>query len=188
MKTRMTLLGLVVVAAGLLYTLSLNATQEAAAKRKLLRIGVYDSRAITVAFAPSQYNENVMVRKSREKKEAEAKGDQAKAQEIERWMTYYSIKLHGQGFATLPVHDLLECVKDKLPQVAKEAGVDVIVSKWEFDYLATDAEVVDITERLVRLYYPSSPAEKTLATIQQMTKIKPMSLEEVILHELEGGH
>ncbi|MBN1126795.1 MAG: hypothetical protein JXA82_17450 [Sedimentisphaerales bacterium] len=188
MKRRTAWIGLVVAAAGLAVGVSLRAGDKAESKRKLLRIGVYDSRTVTVAFAPSEYNENVMVQKSKEKKQAEAEGDKDKAGKIDQWMTYYSIKLHGQGFATLPVHDLLECVKDKLPEVAEAAGVDAIVSKWEFDYLAADVEVVDVTEQLIRLYYPEAPSEKTMRSIRQIMKVKPMSLEDIVLHELEGGH
>ncbi len=119
-----------------------------------LRIGVYDSRAIVIAYTSSAYNDHVMQKKSKQKKKAEQAGDTHEANKIEAWMTHISNKKHSQAFGTAPVHDLLHPIKMRLPQIAKEAGVDAIISKWEFDYVSPDAEVRDVTMLLVKAYEP----------------------------------
>ena len=136
--------------------------------KTLLRVGVYDSRAVTIAYSASDYNDNTMVEKSKAKKKAEKAGDLEKAEKIDRWMLYFSIKRHCQGFATAPVGDLLKCIEKQLPKIARDAGVDMIVSKWQLDHLASDAEVIDITTQIVAAF---EPTERTLATIRQMKNI-----------------
>jgi hypothetical protein len=39
-----------------------------------------------------------------------------------------------------------------LPQIAEDAGVSLIVSKWDVQYVVGDFELVDITLRLVELF------------------------------------
>ena len=157
----------------------------AAEQDKRLRIGVYDSRAIAIAYSGGAHNDQIMQKKSKEKKKAEQAGDTHEANQIEAWMTHVSIKRHSQAFSTAPVHDLLRFVKMRLPQIAKEAGVDVIVSKWEFDFLSSDAEVTDVTMLLVKAY---DPKPETIVSINKIMKTKPLTPEEIVRHELKGGH
>lgn len=162
-------------------------TPAKAATEKLnrLRIGVYDSRAIIMAYKHSDYDDNFMVKKSKEKKQAEQAGDTEKAQKIDALMTQYSIRAHSQVFSTTPVHDLLKCIKERIPQIAKETGVDVIVSKWDFDYLTSDAELMDVTMQLVQAF---KPKPGTKEAIEGLLKTKPMTYEEIVQHEIQGGH
>ena len=162
-------------------------TRASTEKLDRLRIGVYDSRAIFMAYKASDYDENVMLKKSKEKKQAEQAGDTEKARKIDSWMTQYSIKAHSQGFCTTPVHDVLKCIKDRIPQIAKEAEVDAIVSKWEFDYLSPNAELVDVTMKLVLAYNPK-PSVNVKDAIEGLQKMKPLDYEEIVNHEIEGGH
>ena len=53
-----------------------------------LRIGVYDSRAIAVAYKASDHNDPVMVKKSAQKKKAEQAGNTKTVAEIEAWMQH----------------------------------------------------------------------------------------------------
>ncbi|MCE5185956.1 MAG: hypothetical protein LLF76_07510 [Planctomycetaceae bacterium] len=87
--------------------------------------------------------------------------------------------MHLQGFGTAPVHEMLEPIKDNLPELAAANQVDMIVSKWEFDYIATDAEVKDITDQLVAFY---NPGPKQLEWIRQMKDKTPLSEEEILAH------
>jgi len=162
-------------------------TPATASTEKLgrLRIGVYDSRAIIMAYKHSDYDDNFMVKKSKEKKLAEQAGDTDKVNKIDALMTQYSIRAHSQVFSTTPVHDILKCIKDRIPQIAQEAKVDVIVSKWEFDYLHPDTELIDVTMQLVRAY---NPKPNTKDTIEGLIRTKPISYEEILQHEIEGGH
>jgi len=150
-----------------------------------IRIGIYDSRAIIMAYKHSDHDDNFMVKKSKEKRQAEQAGDTDKAKKIDAWMTQYSIRAHSQVFSTTPVHDVLNCIKDKIPQIAKQANVDAVVSKWEFDFLTPDAELTDVTMQLVQAF---NPKPGTKEAIEGLLKTKPMSYEEILRHEIEGGH
>ena len=85
--------------------------------------------------------------------------------------------LHQQGFSTAPVDDIPEHIKDKLPEIAKTAGVSAVVSKWDKDALAKckSAELVDITMPLVNAFHPAERQLKFAIEIQQQT---PISLED----------
>ena len=108
-------------------------------------------------------------------KKAKAEGNEKLAEELKAQANVRQQKLHTQGFSTASVGEYLETVKDKIPAVAKEAGVDVIVSKWDMVYQSPDAEFVDVTALMVK---PFNPSEKTLKTIEELVKHQPISLEE----------
>jgi hypothetical protein len=137
-----------------------------------LRIGVYDSRAIAVAFAGSKFLR--VGEKKQALKEARAAGDEGRAKELEAWGEKRQRQLHRQGFGRVPVTDLLAHVKDRLPEVAREAGVDAIA--FECNYLAPGVEKVDITLELVMLFDPS---ERTLRTVNEIFKHEPVDLDEI---------
>lgn len=185
MKGRIVTLVSALIGLGLASGMPGQGTAAEGADKQFPRIGVYDSRAITVAYTNSRYNDGIMVKKSTEKKKAEKAGELEKARQIDEWMTWFSIHRHSQGFGTTPVHDLLEPIQKKLPQIAREAGADVIVSKWDLDYTSPDIQIVDVTDRLVRAFEPKPEA---YSTIEQIQKIEPLSMEEIVRHELEGGH
>jgi hypothetical protein len=65
--------------------------------------------------------------------------------ELDAWGKALQIQLHKQGFSTAPVDDFLKHIKDKMPEIAKSAGVGPIVSKWDKETLAKykSAEQVD---------------------------------------------
>lgn len=90
-------------------------------------------------------------------------------------LSYVTKKRHLQGFGTAPVQDLLEPVKNKLSGVAEQAGVDIIISKWQIDYQSKDDEMIDVTEALARLYVSEKDAAGIIAG---MENIKPISEEE----------
>ena len=150
-----------------------------------LRVGVYDSRAIPMAYTYSQYNDQFMQKTSEEKKEAEAKSDTQKAEQLEAQMQRYALKRHKQVFSTTSVTDLLALVKDKLPKVAEQTGVNMIVSKWQIDYLASDAEVVDITLEMAKMF---EPEKGTLERIKELMKKEPLPEEQVERLEKEHPH
>ena len=176
MKRGMLIVGFMALVFGMSCAFSRGSQSTVSEKKKLLRVGVYDSRAIPMAYTYSKYGNDFMPRLSREKKEAEAKGDLKKAQDLEEQMQRHALKKHKQVFSTTPVHDLLEVVKKKIPKVAKQAGVDLIVSKWQVDYLAPDAETVDVTLEMVQAF---EPEPGVLERIKKMMKIKPLMEEEV---------
>ena len=57
---------------------------------------------------------------------------------------------HFRAFCRVPVNDLLDYVADKLPDVARHRGVDVI--GWYPDFTAEKVESIDITKELAALF------------------------------------
>ena len=146
-----------------------------------VRIGVYDSRAIVVAFFGSEAfkasDGKELADKKAEYDKAKAEGNQARVAELEAWGKALQIRLHKQGFSTAPVDDILKHVKDKMPEIAKSAGVGPIVSKWDKATLAKymSAEQVDITMALINAFHPTEGQLKAAIDIQKKT---PISLKE----------
>jgi hypothetical protein len=58
------------------------------------------------------------------------------------------------------VVNLLQSVKAELPGVAKAAGVDLIVSKWEVMFQSPGVETVDVTKQMAKLFNPSAQGLK----------------------------
>ncbi len=146
-----------------------------------VRIGVYDSRAIVVAFFGSEvfkaFDGKELADKKAEYDKAKAEGNQTRVAELEAWGKALQIRLHKQGFSTAPVDDILKHIKDKMPEIAKSAGVGPIVSKWDKETLAKyeSAERVDITMALVDAFRPTEGQRKAAIDIQKKT---PISLKE----------
>ena len=54
------------------------------------------------------------------------------------------VRLHQQVFSTGPVSGILAKVRDRLPALAAQAGVALIVSKWEMQFQNPKIETVDV--------------------------------------------
>ena len=121
------------------------------------RVGIYDSRAVAVAFAGSAAFNRWLGDLKAEHEKAKASGDQKRAAELEAEGAARQRLLHMQGFSTAPVTNILDQIKDKLPAINKKAGVSVLLSKWDKDGLARykDADLVDVTMALVDAFSPS---------------------------------
>jgi hypothetical protein len=146
-----------------------------------LRVGVYDSRAIAVAFGNSEAWQATagkqLAAMRAEYNAAKAAGDQKRVAELEAQGKAQQTLLHKQGFSTAPVDDILRNIQDKIPEIARTAGVSAVVSKWDKDALAKykAAELIDITMPLVNAFHPTDRQLKFAIDIQKQT---PISLEE----------
>lgn len=143
-----------------------------AGKDPALRVGVFDSRAVAVAYFHSKHNTQI-AKLMEEDRSAKAAKDEKKIAELRTKGKKLQDKFHLQGFGKVPVDDLLACMKDSLPGVAKEAGVDLIVD--DFSWAAAGVQTIDVTDRLVKLYEPN---EKTLKMVAGMKEAKPVPLED----------
>lgn len=149
---------------------------EAAKSVRPLRVGVYDSRGIAIAYINSERWDKILKEKMAAMEQAKKDNDTEKVKELEAWGPAQQARAHQQGFGTTPVHEYLEAVKDQIPAVAKAAGVELIVSKWELDYQAADAETVDVTMELAKLF---NPREKAYQWIEQIKDKKPIDSKEL---------
>ena len=177
MKKKKIMLSFVCVVSGLtVWSLAgLETTVEKTEKRKVC-VGIFDSRAVAVAYAHSEYWSEIYHEKVAELEKAKAEGDTKKIEELEGWGPAQQAELHKQGFGTAPVGNLLRHIEDDIPKIAKETGVDVIVSKWDVVYENPSAELVDITDEIVK---PFKPSEKVLKSIRSIQTHPPVS-EEVL--------
>ena len=167
---------------GLLSTLAaagLCVSAPAQSNTNKLRVGVYDSRVIAVAYGNSaEFQDNLKpVREEYDK--AKKDGDEKRMKEIDERMKLQQRRLHEQGFSTGSVIGIMAKVKDALPAVAKEAGVQIIVSKWELNFHSPEVEVVDVTDQVAALFHTSERGRKWL---KQIPSKPPIPIEEITDH------
>ena len=167
----------VTILISLIFVLVLGEESATSMSPQKLRVGVFESRAIAVAFAASKYN-TITQDLMKEYKEAEAKGDKKRMDELKQKGEKHQDKLHRQGFGNAPVDDLLVYIKDSFPEIAKKSGVDVIVSSVVYNN--PSVEIIDITNEIVK---PFNPSEKTLKTIEELRKHPPLAWDEFPIND-----
>lgn len=108
-------------------------------------VGTFDSRAVAMASVRSTaFTEYLRAQKAdvgQAIERAKAAGDQSLLADLDALGPAMQKRIHEQGFGTAPVNDILAMIRDKLPRIAKEADVDVIVSKWNLTYRSPAAPV-----------------------------------------------
>ena len=142
------------------------------------RIGVYDSRAIAVAFAGSPMHEKQIRQLRSEHEKAKEAGALDKVARLEAQGKAWQEKAHKQAFSTEPVDDLLVHITNALPEIQKAAGITTIISKWDKAGLKehSKAERVDVTLELVDAFQPSERQREYAIEIQ---KHEPISIEKI---------
>jgi hypothetical protein len=143
-----------------------------------VRIGTYDGRALAIAFVPM--NKGRVAELLNQAKEAQAAGDVEKLAVLRANGSALQTVRHLQAFGNAPVDDILDRIRDKLPDVARRAGVCAIVR--EPDFRDDSIETIDVTDQLVALF---DPEERTLKLIKDVREHKPMTLEAVLVAERE---
>jgi hypothetical protein len=146
-------------------------------EKKAVRIGVYDSRAVAYVQISSVANLKKINAMVTEAQAAQKSKDKKKAEELAKKCSEGQKKAHRQVFSTAPIDEILEEIKDRLPEIEKKAGVSVLISKWDEKKLKEypDAEKIDVTEQLVGEF---KPTEKQRKILDEIKKAKPVSLEE----------
>jgi len=141
------------------------------------RIGVYDSRAVAMAYVGSTFQVRKMYDLTAQMKRAREVGDTNRISQLETAGREWQSHLHRQGFGTAPVDDILTEIVGDLPAIQQATGVTSLVSKWnkaELDRHANAARV-DVTMRLVDAFQPNETQRKRAIEIQQ---IKPQKIKE----------
>ncbi len=137
-------------------------------------LGTFDSRAVAIAHVRSEAFAAELAEMRREQEEARAAGNEARVAELDELGRAMQDRAHAQGFGTAPVDDVLARVEGRLPALAAEAGVDVLVSKWALAYRAPSARTVDVTERLAAEF---GPDEATWKVIRDVLATEPVEGE-----------
>jgi hypothetical protein len=146
-----------------------------------LKIGTYDSRVVVIAYTRSDYFVQQQMKSRKEGNELMQSNDTVKKIEAFYKVLTEQYLLHQRGFSNGSSASILTLVKDKLPVVAKDAGVSAIISKWELTFVDPSAEIVDITMSIARLYNPTGDFEK-IAT--GLAKMDPVPLEDLPMNEV----
>lgn len=142
--------------------------------RSQLRVGTFDSRLVATAYVRSEAFHKRLVKLQSEIDAAKARGAEKRVKELEARGPALQHLVHKQAFSTWPVHDILQTIKPQLPQIAKQAGVDLIVSKWDVAYQRPGVETVDVTDFMVALFQPDDATRKVLESLR---KQDPVPLE-----------
>ena len=152
--------------------LALHGQEPSGTATAKVRIGIYDSRAIAIAWARSSHNP--VGEKMKEYEAAKKADDKKKVAELEAWGPAHQRLLHFQGFGHVPVGDLLKPVHEPMRELLQKKDLAAIVN--ECDLVATGVEQVDVTNDLVLFFQPT---EETLDIVEQLRDKKPLSLLEL---------
>ena len=179
MRNRLAAPGISPVAALLaILAVGVGGAAAAPAAKPAVRIGVYDSRGVAIAYARSAEFRESMTKLRGDYEEAKARGDSAQAKKLEQQGQWTQVRLHQRGFSTAGAGDLLAKVADGLPGVAREAGVVLIVSKWEMPFKNPAVEIVDVTLPIAKLFKPD---EETLKGLGEIAGQAPIPFDDLSL-------
>jgi hypothetical protein len=142
---------------------------QSTAPANRLRIGVYDSRALAVAYSASSFHDAELKAMQQELKDAEAARDTKKADQIRARGKNMQTIAHLQAFSNAPVDDAMAALRESLPLIAAAAGVDVIVA--DVDFKSDRVETIDVTNLLVAQFKPSDRAQKNIEMIVKQKRI-----------------
>ena len=180
MKTKVTSFYAIIFMVAMLFISIFLNDVFAQSKSVPIKIGTYDSRIVVLAYSRSEHFAKVM----NEMKESEAimqSNDTVKKMETIYKIFTQQYIMHQQVFSSGSSANILALVKDKLPEVAKDAGVFAIVSKWELTFADTNVELIDLTMPVSKLFNPSGDFEKMVPDMQNQA---PIPLEEFTVEEV----
>jgi len=158
----------------LVITILLTIPAEVTNAQTVIRIGVFDSRAVAVAYYNSDFSNNKQIFQSlaTQMQEAKSKDDKVAIAKIEREAKLRQAIMHEQGFGTGSVINITETVKDKLTQLANDENLSAIVSKWEISFSNNNVELIDITEKIVHFFDPDDQMKDMVKEIMQTEVVK----------------
>ena len=119
-----------------------------------VRIGIFDSRCIAIAYARSTDFMKEMEDMRTKHAKAREEDNQELIKELEQLGPTKQVLMHQQGFSTGSITNILEKIKEKFPGIAKENNLKLIVSKWEVMFADEAIELIDITDQLTILFNP----------------------------------
>ena len=155
-------------------------TANETTKGSALRVGTFDSRALAMAYYRSDAFMDQMKEMRVKHEKAKTEGDEQLARELAAEGPALQELIHKQGFGTWQVDNVLEKIKAKIPEIAAQADVDVIVSKWNIIYRVPAVKFIDVTDLMVKSF---DPDEATLTVIKEIQKLDPIPLEELKSHQ-----
>ena len=168
MDRRSMVMSVVMVA---LIAVPLAATAEGEVSGKL-RVGVYDSRGVAIAYGQCGEFKAKIDEMKAEHAAAKAAGDTVRAKELGEEGPWLQERMHMQGFGNLPVDDILEGREEMIAKVAESTGVDVIAPSVA--WMGDGVEIVDVTEALAIAFGMDEEEAKEL--VGELRKVEPVTL------------
>ena len=135
------------------------------------RIGVYDSRAIAIAYANSPTFNTSAKMLSERMMAAKEKGDKKLVAAIEREGMLRQAMMHEQGFGKGSVIGMIALVKDSIAALAARENVVLVISKWEVAFSEKNVELVDLTGKVVEFFQPN---ERVRSMLQELPNHEPV--------------
>lgn len=149
---------ILIAAAGLGACLAAGAASPATGNDPAIeKVGVYDSRAVTIAFAGTDRFRSSLKELRKQHALAKEAGDKEQVAILEAEGQARQKELHRQGFSTAPVDNILVHYPEGLAQLKAEHDLDLLISKWDLATLDRYPEVeqVDVTMMIVDLLQPN---------------------------------
>jgi len=136
------------------------------------RIGIFDSRAVAIAYGNSAFLAKIQDLQKRYQ-QAKEHGDKKEAARLKAIELSLQSQIHMQAFSTAPVDDILLLISADLPKIQKTASVTCLVSKWDKAQLKKhlNAEQVDVTMQLVNAFHLKENQKEGINEIQKLQPI-----------------
>lgn len=111
------------------------------------RVGTFDNRAVALAFYNSDDWAGVLKAKLGERESAKKAGNDERVRELEKWGQEQQDLAHKQVFDSAPITNVLEYLAPAFADIARSAGVAVIVSGVQ--YTDSTVQKVDVTPQIL---------------------------------------
>jgi len=132
-----------------------------------IRAGVFDKQAVVVAFYRSPQWAEVTKAKIAERDAAKKANDDAKVKDLEAWGSGHQELAHRQLAGEAPIGNIVEALTPGLAEIARRAGVNLIVPDLAF--AGPEVQTVDVTE-LIMAYLKAD--SRTLSIVHDLQKQK----------------
>ena len=147
-----------------------------------IRIGTFDSRCVAVAYARSADFMKEMEDMRTELDKAKEEGNKERIEEIEQLGPIRQVLIHQQGFSNGSILNIIDKVKEKLPAIAKENRLNMILSKWEIIFSDESFEIIDVTDQLTAIF---NPDEATMKVIENIKAMEPIPIEKISINPMD---
>jgi hypothetical protein len=141
-----------------------------------VRLGIYDSRIVALAYGRSTEFEAHIKDMINRLEKAKAEGDEETVAKLKAEGPALQDQMHHQVFGNAPIPGIIERIEDRLPDIAREAGVDMIVCKWDVAFQNDAAQPVDVTMAMVALF---NPTPETLKHAEQLKTQPPVPADAI---------
>ena len=157
-------IAIAVLATGVAHAQSTETTTDSSPQ---LRIGTFDSRLVALAYYRSPQGMKVVDALKTDVEIAQSAGDRERIRTLEITALALQNLMHQQVFGRLSIPNVIATLESQLPGIAKEAGVSLLVSKWEIALSGPQVATVDVTSRLLELFDIDEPTREMLDDFRQ---------------------